>query len=190
MRREFDVLEIDDRPRNFGVWIATNVIDGFHTAAVACVNVLYCLLRAPEAAAAARADQTHLPKALVEGLRMLAPLIVSNRFALEDFEYGGIRIPAGTAIAMFWAAGNRDPDVFEDPNLYNLHRNPRVPMTFGGGIHICPGRYIGSMLAAAVLKGLINPRVEIALSDDRPRWQPRSFMRQAERLMVTIKRVA
>jgi cytochrome P450 len=190
MRREFDVLEIDDRPRNFGVWVATNVIDGFHTAAVACVNVMYCLLRAPEGAAAARADQTHLPKALVEGLRMLAPLIVSNRFALEDFEYEGIRIPAGTAIAMFWAAGNRDPDVFENPNLYNLHRNPRFQMTFGGGIHICPGRYIGSMLAAAVLKGLINPGVEIALSDDRPRWHPRSFMRQAERLMVTIKRVA
>jgi cytochrome P450 len=90
---------------------------------------------------------------------------------------------------MFWAAGNRDPAVFEHPNSYDLHRNARVPMTFGGGVHICPGRYFGSMLAAAVLKGLINPRVEIALSDDQPRWQPRSFMRQAERLTVTIKRV-
>lgn len=189
MKTQFDALEIESRPRNFGDWVATNVIDGFHTAAVACVNVMYCLLRAPDALTAARNDAALLPGALAEGLRMLAPVMVSNRFALEDFEYAHTKIPAGTAIAMIWAAANRDPAVFENPNSYDLHRSPRTPLTFGGGIHVCPGRYVGSMLVSAALQGLINPRVEIELSGEGPSWQSRSFMRMTERMTVTIRRV-
>jgi cytochrome P450 len=190
MKTQFDALDIEGKPRHFGDWVATNVIDGVHTAAVACVNVLYCLLRAPAALAAARADAGLLHGVLAEGLRMLAPVIVTNRFALQDFDYEGTRIAAGTAIAMIWAAGNRDPAVFEDPNSYNLRRNQRTPMTFGGGVHICPGRYVGSMLSSVALKALINPRVEIALCGESPHWQARSFMRIADRVTVTVRRVA
>jgi cytochrome P450 len=189
MKKDFDALDIEDKPMNFGIWVAANVIDGIHTASLACTNVVYCLLREPDAATAVRTDANKLPHALTEGLRMLNPLIVSNRFALEEFDYRGTRINPGTSIAMFWAAGNRDPDVFVNPNSYDLYRNHRVSMTFGGGIHICPGRYFSGMVAAAVLKGLINPRIEIALLDDRPRWLSRSVMRQPERLMVAIRRV-
>lgn len=189
MKTQFDALHIEARPQNFGDWVAANVIDGFHTAALACVNVLYCLLRAPDALAAARTDAGLLPGALAEGLRMLAPVMVTNRFAVEDFEYAHTKIPAGTAIAMLWAAANRDPATFANPNSYDLQRNPRTPMTFGGGIHVCPGRYVGSMLVSAALQGLINPRVEIVPSGDRPRWQSRSFMRVMERMMVTIRRI-
>ena len=190
MKTHFDALDIEEKPRHFGDWVATNVIDGLHTVGVACVNVLYCLLRAPAAVAAARADASLLPGVLAEGLRMLAPVIVTNRFALEDFDYEGTRIAAGTAIAMIWAAGNRDPAVFEDPNTYNPRRNQRTPMTFGGGVHICPGRYVGSMLISVALKCLINPRVEITLCGERPHWQARSFMRIADRVTVTIRRAA
>jgi cytochrome P450 len=188
MKQEFDALNIDYKPMSFGIWVAANVIDGIHTAALACTNVVYCLLRDPEAAREVRADASKLSRALSEGLRMLNPLIVSNRFALEEFEYRGTRIPAGTSIAMFWAAGNRDPDVFVNPNVYDLSRNNRVSTTFGGGIHICPGRYFSGMAAAAVLKGLINPSIEIDLLR-RPRWLSRSVMRQPEQMMVAIKRV-
>ena len=186
MQREFDSLEIEEKPRSFGFWVSTNVIDGFHTAAIACVNVLYALLRTPEALMEAREDEARLPGALAEGLRMLAPVMVSNRCALEDFEYAGTRIPEGTAIAMLWAAANRDPAVFENPNRYDLRRAARTPMTFGGGVHICPGRYAGSMLVSAALKGLINPRVAIELVGARPEWLDRSFMRWADRMTVTI----
>ncbi len=189
MKTQFDALHVEARPQRFGDWVAANVIDGFHTAAIACVNVLYCLLRTPAALAAARTDAALLPGALAEGLRMLAPLMVTNRFAVEDFEYAHTKIPAGTAIAMLWAAANRDPATFANPNSYDLQRNPRTPMTFGGGIHVCPGRYVGSMLVSAALQGLINPRVEIVLSGDRPRWDSRSFMRVTERMMVTIRRI-
>jgi cytochrome P450 len=190
MKTQFDALDIEEKPRHFGDWVATNVIDGLHTAAVACVNVLYCLLRAPAALAEARADANLLHGVLAEGLRMLAPVMVTNRCALGDFAYEGTRIAAGTAIAMFWAAGNRDPATFEQPNSYNPRRKQRTPMTFGGGVHICPGRYVGSMLSSVALKGLIHPRVEIALCGARPQWQARSFMRIADRVTVTIRRVA
>jgi cytochrome P450 len=119
---------------------------------------------------------------------MLAPVMVSNRFALKDFEYEGVKIAQGTAIGMIWAAGNRDPRVFEDPNSYNPRRSPRSPMTFGGGVHVCPGRYAGSHVVSVALKALVNPRIKIDLAGERPRWLPRSFMRQADRVPVTIRR--
>jgi cytochrome P450 len=189
MKADFDALEIESKPAGFGFWVATNVIDGFHTAAIACTNVLYCLLRAPQACKAAQADAALLPGVLAEGLRMLAPVMVSNRFTLEDFEHAGTLIPAGSAIAMLWAAGNRDPAVFASPNSYNPRRPLRSPMTFGGGVHICPGRYVGSMLVSAALQGLVNPRVDITLAGNPPRWIGRSFMRWAERMTVTLRRV-
>jgi cytochrome P450 len=189
MKREFDSLGIEDRPQSFGFWVSTNVIDGFHTAAIACVNVLYALLRTPQALIEARDDGALLPGALAEGLRMLAPVMVSNRCALEDFEYAGRRIPEGTAISMLWAAANRDPAVFENPNRYDLRRAGRTPMTFGGGVHICPGRYVGSMLVFAALKGLVNRSVKIELVGAGPQWLDRSFMRWADRVTVTIRRV-
>jgi cytochrome P450 len=115
--------------------------------------------------------------------------MVSNRCVLKDFEHAGTRIPEGTAISMLWAAANRDPAVFENPNRYDLHRAGRTPMTFGGGVHICPGRYAGSMLVSAALKGLVNPWVAIELAGARPKWLDRSFMRWADRMTVTIRRV-
>ena len=189
MKDDFDALEVTHKPREWGIWVAANVIDGLHTAALACVNVVYSLLRTPQALAAACADPTLLPGALTEGLRTLAPVIVTNRLALADFEYEGLQIPAGTGIALIWAAGNRDPAAFDDPNSYDLRRKASTSMTFGGGVHICPGRYVGSMLALAALRALVNQRVEIALCDEQPRWLARSFMRQADRVAVTIRRV-
>ncbi len=190
MKDDFDALEVTPKPGDWGVWVAANVIDGLHTAALACVNVVYSLLRTPQAVSAVRADHTLLPSALTEGLRMLSPVIVTNRLALADFEYEGLRIPAGTGIALIWAAGNRDPAAFAQPNSYDLRRKAAAAMTFGGGVHICPGRYAGSMLALAALRALVNQRVEITLcNDEQPRWLARSFMRQAERIAATIRRV-
>jgi cytochrome P450 len=186
MKTDFDALDADDRLDGFGIWVATNVIDGFHTVALACSNITYCLLRSAGGITQLRADPTLAPRALAEGLRMLAPVMISARLALGDIQYNGTLIPKGTAIALLWAAGNRDPAAFDNPNAYDLMRNPRSPTTFGGGVHVCPGRYAGSMLAGAVLKALANSRARVELVSEKIEWFPRSFMRQAQQMPVTI----
>jgi cytochrome P450 len=187
MAAEFDAIDLPGKPESIGMSIAANLIDGFHTAALAAANATYHLLRNPEALAAVRADPTLAAAAHAEGLRMSSPVIVTHRYALEEFGFAGFQIPAGTAIAMVWAAGNRDPDAFDSPNEYQLTRVRRADATFGGGIHLCPGRNVARMISLAVLRGITQPGIKLALGDDF-QWIVRSTMRQPRRMPVTIER--
>jgi len=76
---------------------------------------------------------------------------------------------------MLWAAGNRDPDAFERPNSFDLFRRNQADTTFGGGVHICPGRYVVRMLAQVVLETVFAPDVWIELVGDRPTWMAKLF---------------
>jgi cytochrome P450 len=187
MAAEFDAVEIPGKPESIGMSIASNLIDGFHTAALSATNAVYQLLLHPEALEAVRADSNLVRRALAEGLRLSPPVILTNRYALDDFVFQETLIPQGTAIAMLWAAGNRDPAVFEGPSRYDLWRTQHGTTTFGGGIHICPGRNVAVMLGEAVLKGVIRPNISITLTGP-VEWIARSTMRQPYRLPVAIHR--
>ena len=106
MAPEFDAIDVPGKPESIGLSIAANLIDGFHTAALAAANAVYHLLKNPPSLDAVRANPPLVANALAEGLRLSPPVIVTHRYALEPFEYQGVAIPAGTAIAMLWAAGN------------------------------------------------------------------------------------
>lgn len=187
MAAEFDAISVPGKPESIAMSIAANLIDGFHTAALAAANALYHLLLNADALAAVRADQNLVNAAVNEGLRMSPPVIVTHRYALEDFDFADVKIPAGTALAMLWAAGNRDPDMFDEPNRYQLNRVQRYDATFGGGIHMCPGRNVARMLVAAVVKRMTATDIDIALSGD-VEWIVRSTMRQPIRMPVIITR--
>jgi len=187
MAAEFDRIDVEGKPESLGMALASNLLDGFHTAALAATNAVYRLLQDPDALAAVRENPALVRNALAEGLRMTPPLIITYRSALEAFEYRGFSIPQGTPIGMLWAAGNRDPAVFEDPNSYRLMRQQRPNATFGGGIHICPGRNVARVIIDAVLRGLTAPGVAIELTGP-VEWIPRSTMRQPTRMPVVIGR--
>lgn len=189
MSAGFDVVDSESKPDPIGVMIAANVFEGIHTAAVGSANAVYQLLRCPEALAAARADPSLASNAVAEGLRLSPPLTITERYASEDLELAGVAIPRGTAVGMLWAAGNRDPGAYENPNRYEIFRRQRNEMTFGGGARICPGRYTVRMLVNTVIQGILAPDIRIDLTTDRPTWLARSFGRQLSSMPVTIRRL-
>lgn len=178
MAARFKELGADDKQRDFAEVISANIIDGYHTIAVACANAVYQLTACPEALAAVRANHALAEKAVDEALRLWPPIPMLIRCALEDFHFAGIKIPRGTAIGMFFAAANRDPEVFPHPNAYRLDRTLRQETTFGGGIHICPGRYTARMLVTAVIEALVSPEIRIELAQTPPAWHPGLIFRQ------------
>lgn len=188
MAAEFDAIDLEGKPEGIGLAIASNLIDGFHTAALAAANAVYHLLKNPDALKAVQDNPALAVNALGEGLRLSPPVIVTHRFALEDFDYAGVAIPKGTALAMLWSAGNRDPAVFDEPNTYQLMRRQRLDSTFGGGAHICPGRNVARVIVEAVVKGVTAPGVEIELAGE-VRWIARSSMRQPYHMPVKIRRL-
>lgn len=173
-------------PNSIGLMMASNLIDGFHTAAVAASSSVYMLLLNPHELARVRAEPALARTAVFEALRLLSPLTVTQRYALAELEYAGIRIPQGTPIMMLWAVGNRDPQAFEDPDTFSLARPRRNETTFGGGVHICPGRYVAGMIAETVVTEVCAGKTHISLASDRCEWFGRSVLCQLVSMPVNI----
>ena len=87
------------------------------------------------------AEHPELAMNAVEELMRFYPVIFgAMRMTIEDVEIEGVSIPAGTFVLVNTAAGNRDPEVFDDPHRLDITRKGAAPMqTFGAGAHYCLG---------------------------------------------------
>lgn len=89
---------------------------------------------------AARADDTEFFKIAVEELlRYDTPLPMFERWVLHDMDFNGIPLRRGMEVGLLYAAGNRDPRRFADPDRLDLGRKENPHLTFGLGIHYCIG---------------------------------------------------
>lgn len=95
-----------------------------------------------------------------------------NRFAPVDIPVGDFVIPAGEVVVPLWAAGNRDPKRYEDPDRYDITRQDIRPLTFGGGLHVCPGQHLGRAQTQIALQVLATRFPNMTLLDGKPpvRW--------------------
>jgi cytochrome P450 len=86
-------------------------------------------------------------RAVEESMRVRPSVPVIWRVAAEDFEFEGLKIPAGTFLSMFVAAAHTDPRVFGTAD-FDISRERPAQLTFGGGIHYC----LGAPLARAEME--------------------------------------
>lgn len=87
------------------------------------------------------AERPELAMNAVEELMRYNPVVLgAMRMTIDDVEFGGVTIPAGTFVMVNTAAGNRDPEVFDEPHRFDITRQGAAPMqTFGAGAHYCLG---------------------------------------------------
>lgn len=174
-------------PGDLGSFIAGNFIDAFHTAAVAAANTAHALLRRPANLAWVAKDPTLLSSAVVEALRLEPPVLFLNRLVLSDFVYDRLRIAAGTPVIMLWGAGNLDPEAFADPFEFDLTRRHQGVTTFGGGAHICPGRFVSLMIVRMLLERMLAGGLAFELETSACPWFEGHMMSQL-RSMSTVAR--
>jgi cytochrome P450 len=186
---EGDGRTVGVAPKHLGRLIASNLFDGFHTAGAGAANCVYRLLTNPAELERLRNDRSLVSNAAFEGLRLDPPLTLSQRFAMEDFEFESVAVPKGTQVVMLWGAGNRDPEAFPDPDAYDLNRSQRAATTFGGGVRMCLGRSIAQLLVETVIEAVTAPGVEIELTGERYALLQMSLMRQLDAMPVSIKRI-
>ena len=78
--------------------------------------------------------------AVEEVMRYYPVIFGAMRMSIEDVEVEGVVIPAGTYVTVNTASANRDPDVYDEPDRFNITREGAAPMqTFGAGAHYCLG---------------------------------------------------
>jgi cytochrome P450 len=109
-------------------------------------------------------EQPSLAMRAVEETMRHSPAVCSTvRTVLEDVTYSGYTFPAGTFIMLNTFAANRDPEVYGDPDVFDISREAPPPiLTFGGGVHYCLGANLARMELAGALTVLArrmpNPR--------------------------------
>lgn len=168
-------------PRDVGALIAGNLIQGYHTAALAAANTLYALLRHPGALRRIISDRHLVTSAIFEALRIEPPVIQLPRWALEDVVIENVRVPRGSVVTLMWGIGGFDPAVFPEPFRFDLDRSRRGSTTFGGGLHICPGRYAAVMLVEVLLDEMLARGLVPTAGTEEPSWYRAHVMGQMQR---------
>ncbi len=148
---------------------------------------LLALTRHPDQFAWLMADLSgRLPSAREELLRYVSPVIYMRRTARRDLDIRDTAIKAGDKVVMYFAAANRDPAKFDNPDGLDLSRAPNEHIAFGGGPHVCLGQHLARLEIDAVLVEVLTRMADIAIPHE-PEWLASTFISGPKSMPVTFK---
>ena len=98
-------------------------------------------------------------------MRLESPVQTFFRTTTVETVVSGTAIPPGQKVLMFLGAANRDPRRWEDPDRFDLSRDPSGHVAFGMGLHQCVGQHIARLEATAVLGALLDRVASIELTE-------------------------
>ncbi|MFG2143266.1 cytochrome P450 [Streptomyces sp. NPDC048696] len=171
---------------SLAVMIVLNALDQVRNQ---CSTMVYTLLTHPEELARLRADPELLPTAIEELLRFIPQRngVGLPRIATEDVPVGDVVIRAGEAVYVSYLAANRDPEVFTEPDRFDLSRDESPNLAFGHGAHYCLGAALTRMQCEVILATLLRraPDVRLAVAPEQVRWRRGSINRGPQALPLT-----
>jgi len=148
---------------------------------------LHALLTHPDQLAELRADPSLVGGAVEEILRWANPLHYFRRTASADTELRGVPIRAGDKVAMYYTSANRDEDVFDDAQRFDIHRSPNPHLSFGIAEHYCLGVHLARLEGRVFIEELLSTFPTIELNGEPVRT--RSNLNNAlKRLPVRLAR--
>lgn len=135
-------------------------------------NGMLALLQHPEQLAKLRAQPELIQAAVQEMFRFDPPLPYFHRYVLEDMTYKEYHFEKGTTLGFLYAAANRDPAQFDDPDYFDIQRKPNRHMAFGGGIHFCLGNHLSRLNMEIMFTSLLQrfPEIRLAVAPEELRW--------------------
>jgi cytochrome P450 len=147
-------------------------------------NAVRLLLRNPAELAKLKADPGIINAVVEEALRYEPPVDVTNRIASHDLEVAGCPVKQKQYLFFYLRAANRDPAVFDDPDRFDVSRQHKPHVSFGGGAHICIGAPLARLEAQVALVRLFErfPNLRLANPAEAPVWRTLPFFRGLERL--------
>lgn len=172
--------EVDGRrftPEEIVRFCVTLVVAGTETTTYLIGNVLDALARHPAATAEIRADRSLIPAFIEETMRLTGPPQRLFRVVTRDVEIGGRQIRPGEWVALFFAAANRDPAVFDRPDAFDLHRpNARRQLSLGHGLHFCLGAVLARLEVVCVVNAVLDRYPVVRHGDRAPRKQTATLL--------------
>ncbi len=141
---------------------------GHETTATLIANGLALLFANPDQFALLRERRELLGTAVEEMLRCDGPASLIVRNTVEPVEVVGRELPAGTLVYLGMLAGNRDPEVFADPDRFDITRKPNRHTAFGLGAFYCLGAALARMETEVCFDVLLDRLPDLRPGYDRP----------------------
>ncbi len=133
------------------------ILAGNETTRNATSGGMHALIEHPEQFELLRSAPEHLDSAVEEMLRWTSPVVHFARTVTTDTEIRGVPIRAGETLAMWYPSANRDEDVFEQPEVFDITRSPNEHLAFGGfGEHFCLGANLARLEMRAVFRHVMQ----------------------------------
>ena len=134
------------------------------TTVLTLANAIRAFCEFPDQYALLRSDPTLVRAAFDESLRWDSPSRMAGRIAMKDVPIEDFVVPAGTRCGLMFAAANRDPRRWQEPDRFDIRRDNAGNLGFGFGVHACVGRVL-ALLEADALLGAVVRRISRFESD-------------------------
>lgn len=131
-------------------------------------------------------DSKLLDSAVDEALRYESPVQLLGRIANRDLELNGVSIKKNDTLTLCIGSANRDPEIFNEPDRFDINRNAKNHLAFGAGIHFCLGSWLAKRQWKMATMEILNrfPHLKII---EPPTWTTMLSVRGLASLKVAVK---
>ena len=150
----------------FATFFVQLVTAGNDTTKIMLSSGLRALLLHPDQSRELRADRSLIPGAVEEILRWANPLHYFRRTVLADAVVRDVKITAGEKVAMYYTSANRDEDLFDDSQTFDIHRHPNPHLAFGIAEHFCLGVHLARLEGRVFFEELLSAFSGIELAGE------------------------
>ncbi|MFJ8935808.1 cytochrome P450 [Streptomyces sp. NPDC102365] len=168
----------------FGFFVLMLAVAGNETTRNAITHGMHAFLTHP--------DQWDLYKrerpatAAEEIVRWATPIVAFQRTATQDTELGGKQIRKGDRVGLFYSSANNDPEVFDTPEVFDVHRDPNPHLGFGGGgPHFCLGKSLATLEIDLIFNAIADAMPGVHLAGD-PRRLRSAWINGVKELQVGV----
>jgi len=160
------------------------LVAGHETTVGLISNAILALLRHRDQLDLLRTDPSLAAGAVEETLRYDAPVQMTGRVVRGGMKVGGVTAQDGALLLLLLAATGRDPDVFRDPDRFDIRRGATGHLAFAAGPHFCLGAPLARLEATVVLQAFVARVLSPELEPDSLHYKPNFNLRAPDQLIV------
>jgi len=167
IRAEYEDRRLDDH--EIATFVRSLLPAASETTTRTFGSLMVLLLERPDVLERVRRDRDLVPKTIDEAIRFEPVATFKVRQAAKDVELGGVKIPKGAMVQCIVTSANRDEDVFENAETFDIDRAIKPSFGFGFGPHMCIGQFIAKSELQVALNAVLDLLPNVRFDPDQPK---------------------